>query len=197
MIGYIQGEVVFLDLTQVILDVGGIGYEIRISLNTYTHLKELRNVKVYTYLQIREDAHVLYGFFDMKEKNLFTQLISVSGIGPSTAIMVLSSMEVNEIDEAIASGDVITLKSIKGIGQKTAERIIVELKDKIRKEKGYDKSMVSALSEYNIVRNEALAALVTLGIQKSSAEKIIQSILLKHGKNITVEELIKLALKSA
>ena len=197
MIGYIKGEVVFLDLTQVILDVGGIGYEIRISLNTYTHLKELRNVKVYTYLQIREDAHVLYGFFDMKEKNLFTQLISVSGIGPSTAIMVLSSMEVNEIDEAIASGDVITLKSIKGIGQKTAERIIVELKDKIRKEKGYDKSMVSALSEYNTVRNEALAALVTLGIQKSSAEKIIQSILLKHGKNITVEELIKLALKSA
>jgi len=197
MIGYVQGEIVFLDLTQVIIDVGGLGYEIRISLNTYTHLKDLSKVRLHTYLQIREDAHVLFGFYNLEEKILFTQLVSVSGVGPSTAMMVLSSMEVNDIEDAIASGDVITLKRIKGIGQKTAERIILELKDKIRKGKGYDRDAGSNVVTHQTVRNEALAALITLGIQKSAAEKIIQAIILKHGKDITLEELIKLALKSA
>jgi Holliday junction DNA helicase RuvA len=197
MIGYVQGEIVFLDITQVILDVGGIGYEIRISLNTYAHLKGLSKVRLHTFLQIREDAHVLFGFYNLEEKILFTQLVSVSGIGPSTAMMVLSSMEVNDIENAIASGDVITLKRIKGIGQKTAERIILELKDKIRKGKGYDRDAGNNVLAHQTVRNEALAALITLGIQKSAAEKILQAIILKHGKDIALEELIKLALKSA
>jgi holliday junction DNA helicase RuvA len=197
MIGYIQGEIVFLDLTYAVLEAGGIGYEIKISINTYTRIKDQKHIRLYTYLQIREDAHVLYGFSDLIEKNLFTRLISVSGVGPGTALMVLSSMEVNEIEEAIAGGDVITLKGIKGIGQKTAERIIVELKDKIRKIKGLEKIPGGLNDISNELKNEALSALVTLGIQKSVAEKTIQAIIRKHGKNITLEELIKLALKSA
>ncbi len=197
MIGFIQGEIESLDLTQVTLNVGGIGYEIRISVNTYAQLKDLKEVRLFTYLQIREDAHVLFGFFDAKEKSLFIQLISVSGIGPSTAIMILSSLNVSEIEEAIASGDVITLKGIKGIGQKSAERIIVELKDKIRKEKGYDRTAESISGKYGLVRKEALSALVTLGIQKASAEKMLQATIQKYGREMTVEELIKLALKSA
>ncbi len=197
MIGYIKGEISFLDLTYVVLETGGIGYEIKISINTYARIKDLKQVKLFTHLQIREDAHVLYGFFDNTEKNLFLQLISVSGVGPSTALMVLSSMEINEIEEAIAGGDVMTLKSIKGIGQKSAERIIVELKDKIRKSKGFEKDFESLTGVSGELRNEALSALVTLGIQKSAAEKTIQAIIRKHGKNITLEELIRLALKSA
>lgn len=197
MIGYIKGEVTFLNFTQVILEVGGIGYEVKISIPTFTRIKDLREVRLYTYLHIREDAHILYGFFDRSEKNLFIQLISVSGIGPSTAMMMLSSMEVPEIEEAIASGDVPAMKSIKGIGQKTAERIIVELKDKIRKEKGLEKSADTLADASSVMRNEALAALVTLGIQKAAAEKAIHAVLHKHGKEITLEELIKQALKSA
>ena len=197
MIGYIKGEVTFLDFTQVILEVGGIGYEIRISIPTFTRIKDLHEVRLYTYLHIREDAHILYGFFDRSEKNLFIQLISVSGIGPSTAMMMLSSMEVTEIEEAIADGDVPAMKSIKGIGQKTAERIIVELKDKIRKGKGLEKSADTLADASSVMRNEALAALVTLGIPKAAAEKAIHTVLHKLGKDITLEELIKQALKSA
>jgi Holliday junction DNA helicase RuvA len=197
MIGYIQGEIVFLDLTYAVIEAGGIGYEIKISINTYTRIKDLKQVRLYTHLHIKEDAHVLYGFFDVIEKNLFTQLISISGVGPGTAIMILSSMEVNEIEEAIAGGDLVTLKGIKGIGQKTAERIIVELKDKIRKTKGLEKSVEGFGDVSNELKSEALSALVTLGIQKSAAEKTIQSILRKQGNNITLEELIKLALKTA
>lgn len=197
MIGYIQGEIVFLDLTHTILETGGVGYEIKISINTYSRIKDLKKVRLYTYLQVKEDAHVLWGFFDMNEKNLFVQLISVSGVGPSTAIMMLSSMDVSEIEEAIAGGDVVTLKGIKGIGQKSAERIIVELKDRIQKSKGFDKEFEIITETGNELRSEALSALVTLGIQKSAAEKTIQAILKKHGTGLTLEDLIKLALKSA
>jgi Holliday junction DNA helicase RuvA len=196
MIGYISGEITFLDLTRVIVETGGIGYELRISLNTYMHLKDLKKVKLFAHLQIREDAHLLYGFYDSSEKALFTQLIGVSGIGPSTAIVVLSSMELPELEEAIASGDLLTIKSIKGIGQKTAERIIMELKDKVRKEKGIDLAQESG-GQSQSVRKEALSALVTLGIQRSTAEKMLLAIIQKHGKDISVEEMIKLALKTA
>ena len=197
MIGYIQGEIVFLDLTHAVIEAGGIGYEIKISINTFTRIKDLKQARLYTHLHIKEDAHVLYGFFDVIEKNLFTQLIGISGVGPGTAIMILSSMEVHEIEDAIADGDIITLKGIKGIGQKTAERIIVELKDKIRKTKGMEKMPEGFLDISVELKDEALSALVTLGIQKSAAEKTIQAILRKHGKNISLEELIKLALKTA
>jgi len=197
MIGYVQGEIVFLDLTHAVIEAGGIGYEIKISINTFTRIKDLKQVRLYTHLHIREDAHVLYGFFDVIEKNLFNLLISISGIGPGTALMVLSSMEVREIENAIAEGDILTLKGIKGIGQKTAERIIVELKDKIRKTKGLEKIPEGFSDLSDELKNEALSALVTLGIQKSAAEKTIQAIVRKYGKNISLEELIKLALKTA
>jgi Holliday junction DNA helicase RuvA len=197
MIGYLFGEVTIIDPTLLIIDVGGVGYEVRISLNTYSKLKQTKKGKVYTYLHVKEDAHTLYGFHSSEEKSLFIQLISISGVGPSTAILMLSSMNPSEIKEAIAREDVVTIKKVKGIGLKTAERIVLELKDKIRKEITGDKIIDVVPDSFNIIREEALIALVTLGIQKSMAEKSINIILKDADENITLEEVIKLALKTA
>lgn len=197
MIGYLKGEITIVDPTYFIVDVNGVGYEVKISLNTFTRLKDQKHCKIYTYLNIREDAHVLYGFYDLNEKWLFTQLITVSGVGPSTALMMLSSMNVHEIQEAIATEDVNLIKSVKGIGSKTAERVILELKDKIKKEITVDKTTGVSISHFNQIRDEALAALITLGFQKSQAEKSVQYILKNANKDITLEEVIKLALKSS
>lgn len=197
MIGYLKGEIAVVDPTYFIIDVNGIGYEVKISLNTFTRLKDQKHCKIYTYLNIREDAHVLYGFYDLNEKWLFTQLITVSGVGPSTAMMMLSYMNVNEIQEAIAMEDVSLIKSVKGIGSKTAERVILELKDKIKKEIVSEKVTGVSIPHVNQVKNEALAALITLGFQKSQAEKSVHNILKNANKDITLEEVIKLALKSS
>jgi Holliday junction DNA helicase RuvA len=186
-----------VDPTYFIIDVNGVGYEVKISLNTFTRLKDQKHCKIYTYLNIREDAHILYGFYDLNEKLLFTQLITVSGVGPSTAIMMLSSMNVNEIQDAIAMEDVSLIKSVKGIGTKTAERVILELKDKIKKGITGDKMTDVSMPQINLLKNEALGALITLGFQKSQAEKSIHSILKNANKDITLEEVIKLALKSS
>lgn len=197
MIGYLKGEITVVDPTYFMVDVNGVGYEVKISLNTFTRLKDQKHCKIYTYLSIREDAHVLYGFYDLNEKWLFTQLITVSGVGPSTALMMLSSMNVHEIQEAIATEDVSLIKSVKGIGTKTAERVILELKDKIKKEISVDKTPGAPVSHFNQIKDEALAALITLGFQKTQAEKSVQNILKNAKKDITLEELIKLALKSS
>lgn len=197
MIGYLFGEFTMIDPTYFMVDVGGVGYEVKISLNTYSKLKDTKKGKIYTYLHIKEDAHTLYGFYSPEEKSLFMKLISISGVGPSTAILMLSSMNVSEIQEAIAREDVASIKSVKGIGSKTAERIILELKDKIRKEITGEKSIDIVPDSFKILREEALVALVTLGIQKSMAEKSIHLILKNADKNITLEEVIKLALKTA
>ncbi len=197
MIGYLSGEITIVDPTLIIVDVGGIGYELKISLNTYSKLKNSQREKVYTYLHIKEDAHTLYGFYNPEEKSLFIKLISISGVGPSTAILMLSSMGVTEIQESIASEDVATIKRVKGIGTKTAERIVLELKDKIRKEIGEERIIDIVPDSMNVIREEALIALVTLGIQKSMAEKSINTILKKADKDVTLEEVIKLALKTA
>ena len=197
MIGYLQGEIVHKEPTYFVIDVGGIGYEVKISLNTYSVLKDTKNCKIFTYLHIKEDSHTLFGFSDQSEKELFVTLIGVSGIGPSTAIMMLSSLSVQEIQEAIAIEDVVTIKSIKGIGGKTAERIIVELKDKVRKELGGEKAITTPMFIDNQFRNEALTALVTLGIPKGSAEKSINTVLKNANKDISLEDLIKQALKIA
>jgi len=180
-----------------IIDVAGVGYEVRISLNTYSKLKEIKKGKVYTYLHVKEDAHTLFGFYGPDEKSLFIQLISISGVGPSTAILMLSSMSPTEIKESIAREDVATIKKVKGIGLKTAERIILELKDRIRKEITGDKIIDIIPDNFTQIREEALIALVTLGIQKSMAEKSINIILKSADKDITLEEVIKLALKTA
>jgi len=197
MIGYLFGEITIVEPTLFIVDVGGVGYEVKISLNTYGKLKETKKGKVYTYLHVKEDAHTLYGFHSPEEKSLFLKLISISGVGPGTAILMLSSMGVSEIQEAIAKEDVAMIKQVKGIGSKTAERIILELKDKIRKEIGGDKIMTVVPDNFKTIREEALIALVTLGIQKTMAEKSIHIILKNADKDITLEEVIKLALKTA
>ena len=197
MIGYLFGEITIVEPTLFIVDVGGVGYEVKISLNTYSKLKETKKGKVYTYLHVKEDAHTLYGFHSPEEKSLFLKLISISGVGPGTAILMLSSMGVSEIQEAIAKEDVAMIKQVKGIGSKTAERIILELKDKIRKEIGGDKIMTVVPDNFKTIREEALIALVTLGIQKTMAEKSIHIILKNADKDITLEEVIKLALKTA
>ena len=197
MIGYLKGNIALKDPTYFIIDVNGVGYEVKISLNTYGRLKEQSKCMVFTYLHIKEDAHTLYGFYDQEEKYLFTLLISVSGIGPSTALMMLSSLSVSEIQEAIAMEDVHTIKEVKGIGLKTAERVILELKDKVRKVQIGEKAVGYQPGSLNVIKTEALAALLTLGFQKTAAEKTVNSILNKAEKDITLEEVIKLALKSS
>jgi holliday junction DNA helicase RuvA len=197
MIAYIKGKLVVKDPTYVIIDVGGVGYHIRISLQTYSALTltdEL--VKLHTHLNIKEDAHTLFGFFEIDEKELFVDLLSVSGIGPGTAMVMLSSLSASEIKHAIVTEDVRTVQSIKGIGAKTAARAIIELKDKLKKEQmvGGSSASVNNMPTYSL-KNEALAALTTLGIARNVAEKSIEAILKKEGINITVENLIKQALR--
>ena len=197
MIGYLFGEITIVDPTLFVIDVGGVGYEVKISLNTYSKLKDTKKGKIYTYLHVKEDAHTLYGFYSPEEKSLFLKLISISGVGPGTAILMLSSMGVIEIQESIAKEDVAMIKQVKGIGTKTAERIILELKDKIRKEIGGEKTIDIVPDSFKTIREEALIALVTLGIQKSMAEKSINIILKNADQDISLEEVIKLALKTA
>jgi Holliday junction DNA helicase RuvA len=196
MIAYIDGKLTFKDPTFVIIDVGGIGYQIRISLNTYAHLQEGERCKLYTYLHIKEDAHTLYGFSDPAEKNVFLHLISISGVGPGTGLMIVSSLTVAEIQQAIVREDVKTIQHVKGIGAKTAQRIILELKDKFRKESPADVVAFGAVA-HNTNRNEALSALVTLGFAKNVAEKTLDAILKREGSQLSVEQLIKFALKSS
>lgn len=197
MIAYIKGKLVVKDPTYVIIDVGGIGYHIRISLQTYSALSisdEL--VKLHTHLNIKEDAHTLFGFFEIDEKDLFVDLISVSGIGPGTAMVMLSSLSASEIKNAIVTEDVRTVQSIKGIGAKTAARAIIELKDKLKKDQmaGGGTILNIGMPSYAL-KSEALAALTTLGIARNVAEKSIDTIIKKEGLNISIENLIKLALR--
>ncbi|SES82303.1 Holliday junction branch migration protein RuvA [Hymenobacter actinosclerus] len=200
MIAYVDGKLAYKDPAQAILDVGGLGYEIRISLATYAKLPaEEEKIKLYTYQHIKEDGQTLYGFLDPNEKALFMQLISVSGIGPGTGIVMVSSMSVGEIRQAIVSEDVRAIQSIKGVGPKTAQRVILELKDKFRKDELLAKAGIDTVplaKAHNTSRSEALAALVMLGFARAAAEKSLDQIQRKHGNDLTVEELIKFALKS-
>ena len=197
MIAYIEGELTHIEPTHAILEAAGVGYHIRISLNTYSAIKEIKGkCKLHTHLQIKEDAHSLFGFYDTTEKRVFQELISVSGIGPGTAMVMLSSMDAAGVQQAIASEDLRAIQSIKGIGAKTAQRVILELKDKMKK----DTLLVDNQSptyKHNTKRNEALSALVTLGITKNIAEKNLDIIIKKEGETISLEQLIKLALKMA
>ncbi|MFL5731448.1 MAG: Holliday junction branch migration protein RuvA [Cytophagaceae bacterium] len=197
MIAYIDGKLTFKDATYVIIETGGIGYQIKISLNTYSSMREGERCKLHTYLHIKEDAHTLFGFHELNEKRVFLNLISISGVGPTTAMMVLSSLGPAEIEQAIINEDVRTIQSVKGIGGKTAQRIILELKDKIKKDSLASDGRSISANPYNTLRNEALSALVTLGIARNIAEKSIDSILKKEGNTISLEQLIKLALKTA
>ncbi len=194
MIGYLKGNLTFKDPTFVIIDVNGVGYEVKTSLNTYSKVKDLDTCLLYTHLHVKEDAHTLYGFFRKEEKNMFLQLISISGVGPNTALMINSFLTVDELKNAIVDEEVGVIQKVKGIGNKTALRIILELKDKIKRE-GLEAG--TPFRGSNTVRNEALSALITLGINKNIADKSVDRILKAHGSDITVEDLIKLVLKQA
>ncbi len=198
MIAYIEGKLAFKDPFFIIIETNGIGYQIRISLQTYSLIKDEEKVKLHTYLHIKEDAHTLFGFFHIAEKKIFLDLISISGVGPGTAMMIISSLNAEELSRAIVQEDVRTIQSIKGIGLKTAQRIVLELKDKIKKEPVGNETILNLTkSSHNLIRGEALSALITLGIAKNVAEKSIDSIIKKEGDNISLENLIKQALKTA
>lgn len=196
MIAYLDGKLAYKDPAYVIIDAGGVGYEIKISLQTFSALPNPNErCRLYTFLNIREDAHVLFGFSEVEEKQLFLDLVSVSGVGPSTALVMLSSLSSGEIKSAIVAEDVRVVQSIKGIGAKTAQRIIIDLKDKFKKENLLSPQPNVLMASNSRVRSEALSALVTLGIPKPMAEKSIDVILKREGDDITVEQLIRLALR--
>jgi len=197
MIAFLKGKLVHRDPTHVVIEVNGVGYHVHISLQTFSAVKEQENVFLFTHLAIREDAHVLYGFATEGEKRLFQQLTSVSGVGPSTAVVMLSYMNENELKSAIVREDAVALQSIKGIGGKTAQRVIIELKDKLKKESWEESQPSISQGGYNTVRKEALSALLTLGLPKAVAEKSIDSVLKKSGNTVTLEDLVKQALKNA
>lgn len=194
MIAFIEGDLVEKNPAFVVINCSGVGYLIHISLNTYSKLPESGRVKLHTSLIIREDAHTLFGFFHQDEKNLFKHLISVSGVGPNTARMILSSMSVEEINQAIVGNNASVLQAVKGIGAKSAQRIVVDLKDRIEKEGFITEE--NLVQPNNTLREEALSALVMLGYNKPVAQKTITQILKKNaGVNMSVEQLIKEALK--
>lgn len=192
MIAHIQGKLVEKTPTEVIIDCSGVGYHINISLHTYSLLPASDHIKLFTYLQIKEDAHTLFGFVEKSEREIFKMLLSVSGIGASIARTMLSSLDPKQIIQAIASGDVATIQSIKGIGAKTAQRAILDLKDKVLKL--YDLDEVS-ISQNNTNRDEALSALEVLGFIRKSAEKVVEKIV-KEQPDASVETIIKQALKN-
>lgn len=192
MIAHLEGRLVEKTPTEVVIDCHGVGYHVNISLHTFSLLPDSENIKLYTFLQIKEDAHTLFGFVEKAERELFKQLLSVSGVGAGIARTMLSSLEPRHIIQSIATGDVVTIQSIKGIGSKTAQRVILDLKDKVLKL--YDLEEVSH-SGYNTNRDEALSALEVLGFNRKLAEKAVEKIV-KEIPAASVETIIKQALKN-
>ncbi|MCS4166740.1 Holliday junction ATP-dependent DNA helicase RuvA [compost metagenome] len=191
MYEYFNGKLAYKAPTHVVIDVSGIGYYVHISLYTFSQIKDQENCKLFISFQVREDSHTLYGFATEGEKKLFENLISVSGIGPNTGRMILSSNTPDEIQSAIVNGQVALIQKIKGIGPKTAQRLILELQDKLKKQ-GFE-ALASPIQSQS-VPEEALSALVMLGFNKAAAEKVLNTIL-KTESNLSVEDMIKLALK--
>ncbi len=195
MFAYLQGKFVEKTPTSVIIDVGGVGYDVNITLNTYTAITAAQDGKLFTFLQIKEDAHTLFGFFDLAEKEMFLLLLSVSGVGAATARMMLSSLQPKDITNAVQMGNVKLLESIKGIGKKTAERLVLELKDKVGKITSSVGQLAAVSNNWgNNKLNDALNALLALGINRSQAENALNKV--ETNENETLENLIKKALKA-
>ncbi len=192
MITHIQGKLVEKNPTDVVIECSGVGYLCHISLNTFSQIPDTENLRLYTHLQVKEDSHTLFGFVEKSEREIFRLLISVSGIGASTARTMLSAMSPKQVREAIASEDVVKIQSIKGIGLKTAQRVIIDLKDKILKV--YDMDEVS-ISQNNTNKDEALSALDVLGFNRKQAERVIDKVISGH-PDAKVETIIKEALKN-
>ena len=193
MIAFLKGTFINKTPAMVQVEVNGVGYEVQISLNTYSSIQDLEKGTLYTYLQIKEDSHTLYGFAEMAEKNTFVLLLGVNGVGASTARMMLSSMKPLEIDRAIIQGNTGLLESIKGIGKKTAERIVLELRDKFGK---LGSEINSSPLINNTLEQDALNALVALGIARNAAENAIKKALSSGPSNENLESIIKKALQS-
>ncbi len=193
MITHIKGKLVEKSPTSVIIDVNGIGYLINISLNTFSAIPDQENLKLYTHLQIKEDSHTLFGFYSVKEREIFRLLISVSGIGASIARTMLSSLSPEQIIQGISIGDSAMIQSVKGIGLKTSQRVIIELKDKVLKI--YDLDDKISFQNNNTAKEEALSALEVLGINKKTSEKLVDKIILDN-VDASVEFIIKEALKN-
>jgi Holliday junction DNA helicase RuvA len=192
MITHLQGRLVEKNPTDVVIDCNGVGYLVNISLHTYSLLPTTESIRLFTFLQVKEDAHTLFGFVEKQERELFKLLLSVSGIGANIARTMLSSLEPKQIIQAIASNDVVTIQGIKGIGTKTAQRVILDLKEKVLKVYGLDD--VSSTT-YNTNKDEALSALEVLGFNRKIVEKVMDKIV-KDSPNASVEDLIKQALKN-
>lgn len=192
MLAFLKGNFVYKSPAVIHVDVNGVGYEVQISLHTYSKIQDLDKGILYTSLLIREDAHILFGFFDLTEKDMFLHLLSVSGIGASTARVMLSYMKPEELSRAIVNGDTRTLEGIKGIGKKTAERMVLELRDKLAKNPL--ESNIPALKN-NTLQQDALNALTALGISRQAAGQALEKVLVAN-PNLSVEELIKLALRT-
>jgi len=192
MIAFLKGRLVEKTPTDIIIDCNGIGYQVHISLHTYSLIKEEESIQIHTYLQIKEDAHILYGFAEKVERELFRLLISVSGIGGNTARNMLSYVSPKDLMQAIASNDVKTIQAIKGIGLKTAQRVVLDLQEKVRKIYGLEDLMVTL---HNTNAEEALSALEVLGFMRKASEKVVNKILEQHPE-ATSEQIIKSALKS-
>ncbi len=192
MIAHLQGKLVEKSPTHVVIDCGGVGYHVNISLHTYSLLPNTDFIKLFTHLQIKEDAHTLFGFVEKSEREIFVMLLTVSGIGASIARTMLSSLDPKQIINAIASADVVTIQTIKGIGSKTAQRVILDLKERVLKL--YDLDEVS-MSQSNTNKDEALSALEVLGFVRKTSEKVIERIV-KEDPDATVETIIKKALKN-
>jgi Holliday junction DNA helicase RuvA len=193
MIAYIEGKLTYKSPALVYVDVNGVGYEVQISLNTYSRIQSMERCKLLTYLHIKEDAHTLYGFSEENERAVFLYLIGVSGVGASTARMILSSMKPEEVREAIVSENEKLLERIKGIGSKTAKRIILELKDKMTK---YDSMQPMVSYQGNTLQVDALNALLALGITRSAADAAIRKVMHTFSDDGSLEMLIKEALKN-
>ncbi len=192
MIAHLQGKLVEKTPTEVIIDCNGVGYHVNISLHTYSLIPNSEFIKLFIYLQVKEDSHTLFGFVEKSEREIFKMLLSVSGIGASIARTMLSSLEPKQIIQALASGDVGTIQSIKGIGSKTAQRAILDLKEKVLKL--YDLDEIS-MSQNNTNKDEALSALEVLGFVRKSSERVVEKIV-KENPDATVETIIKQALKN-
>ena len=193
MITQLQGKLVEKNPTNVVIDCNGVGYFVNISLNTYAALPEGEAIKLYTYLQIKEDAHTLYGFLTKAEREVFVLLISVSGVGAGTARTMLSSLTAAQVRNAIVNGEVATIQSVKGIGAKTAQRVVLDLKDKMLKLQDFADAPISAVSTH---KEEALTALEVLGFVRKQAEKVVDKIVQAAPESLSVEDIIKQALKS-
>ena len=193
MYDYISGKITHATATYLIVEANGVGYQLQVSLQTYSKLKDAQSAKVYTHLSIKEDAHLLFGFVDEDERQLFRHLISVSGVGPGTARVMLSSLSTSELQSAITTGNVAVIKKIKGIGDKTAQRIVIDLKDKLGKA---GTSAPVLLTQGNTIKEEALSALLTLGFNRNVAEKELNKVMAGGGELQSVEVLLREALKN-